>query len=207
MADLRTDFVDDVLDTAANLQRKYNLIENEDGTVSFEDVTVYLTTGDNFGANMLNEICAEINETKKLSGDGKTLVADAITAKGVETATDATFEVMAENITSMAEVQFNAGKASFTPTAQSQYKVLSGSGSQMVTFTFTFPTKVLGVASAYIIGIQNNYNYTAANSIGAYPIVWSISGNTLQMKVCVGSGESISWGTNYFKLQVTVWGY
>ena len=40
----------------------------------------------------------EINTLKKSVSDGKTKVANAITDKGVETATDATFDVMAENI-------------------------------------------------------------------------------------------------------------
>ena len=40
----------------------------------------------------------ETNKLKKSVSDGKTKVANAITDKGVETATDATFDVMAENI-------------------------------------------------------------------------------------------------------------
>ena len=39
-----------------------------------------------------------VNILKKSVSDGKTKVANAITDKGVETATDATFDVMAENI-------------------------------------------------------------------------------------------------------------
>ena len=39
-----------------------------------------------------------VNALKKSVSDGKTKVANAITDKGVETATDATFDVMAENI-------------------------------------------------------------------------------------------------------------
>lgn len=40
----------------------------------------------------------DINTLKKSVSDGKTKVANAITGKGVKTATDATFDVMAENI-------------------------------------------------------------------------------------------------------------
>ena len=43
-------------------------------------------------------IAGEINTLKKSVSDGKTLVATAITDKGVQTAADATFAVMAENI-------------------------------------------------------------------------------------------------------------
>lgn len=41
---------------------------------------------------------AEVDALKKSVSDGKTLVANAITAKGITTATDATFQQMASNI-------------------------------------------------------------------------------------------------------------
>ena len=46
----------------------------------------------------LTGVQTEVAEVKKELSDGMTLVADAITEKGVETATDATLEVMAGNI-------------------------------------------------------------------------------------------------------------
>ena len=46
----------------------------------------------------LTDVRTELADVKKELGDGMTLVANAITAKGVETATDATLEVMAGNI-------------------------------------------------------------------------------------------------------------
>ena len=54
----RTDYKDDVLNIEANTRRKYNIINNEDGTVSLEDVTVYLQRGDDFSAAILNTIFA-----------------------------------------------------------------------------------------------------------------------------------------------------
>ena len=56
MADLRTDYKDDILDLTQNTQRKYRMITNDDGTVSFEDVTVYSQIGDSFGAADVNTI-------------------------------------------------------------------------------------------------------------------------------------------------------
>lgn len=50
----------------------------------------------------LNAISTEIEALKKSVSDGKTEVADAITANGVETATDAEFAVMAENVNVLA---------------------------------------------------------------------------------------------------------
>ena len=57
---LKTNYKEDVLATA-NTKRKYNMITNDDGTVSFEDVTEYQQTGDNFGAGDVNQICEAVN--------------------------------------------------------------------------------------------------------------------------------------------------
>ena len=61
---LRTDYKDDILDLTQNAQRKYRMITNDDGTVSFEDVTVYSQVGDSFGASQLNEIANAVTRTK-----------------------------------------------------------------------------------------------------------------------------------------------
>lgn len=62
MADLKTNYKDDVLDTSANQLRKYQMITNDDGTVSFVDVTTYTQTGDSFGAKDINDVTGAINE-------------------------------------------------------------------------------------------------------------------------------------------------
>lgn len=61
---LRTDYKDDILDLTQNTQRKYRMITNADGTVSFEDATVYSQVGDSFGASQLNEIANAVTSTK-----------------------------------------------------------------------------------------------------------------------------------------------
>ena len=62
MVDLKTNYVDDVLDTSVNVKRKYNMIQNADGTVSFDDVTTYTQNGDSFGAKDINDTNAAVNE-------------------------------------------------------------------------------------------------------------------------------------------------
>lgn len=62
MADLKTNYVDDVLDTTKNQLRKYQQIQNDDGTVSFVDVTEYTRVGTSFGAKDINDTNAAINE-------------------------------------------------------------------------------------------------------------------------------------------------
>lgn len=54
---LKTNYKDDVYSG----NRKYNMINNSDGTVSFEDVTSYSKVGDTFGAGDINATNAAIN--------------------------------------------------------------------------------------------------------------------------------------------------
>ena len=72
MADLKTNYVDDVLDTTKNQLRKYQQIQNDDGTVSFVDVTEYTKVGTPFGAKDINDTNAAINDVNGKLGD-KTL--------------------------------------------------------------------------------------------------------------------------------------
>lgn len=62
MADLKTNYVDDVLDSNKNQFRKYQMIYNDDGTVSFVDVTTYTQNGDSFGAKDINDTNAAVNK-------------------------------------------------------------------------------------------------------------------------------------------------
>lgn len=62
MADLKTNYQDDVLDTSVNERRKYNMITNDDGTISLEDATVYSQEGDSFSAQDINNTNKRINE-------------------------------------------------------------------------------------------------------------------------------------------------
>ena len=61
MSDLPTNLKDDILDSSVNTRRKYNMIENPDGTVEFEDVTEYSQVGDEYGAGLINETNKQVN--------------------------------------------------------------------------------------------------------------------------------------------------
>lgn len=71
---LKVNYVDDILNTSKNTKRKYNMIQNSDGTVSFEDVTDYKQVGDSFGSADVNAQNKEINKIGNTSisgiGDG-----------------------------------------------------------------------------------------------------------------------------------------
>lgn len=61
MALLKTNYKDDILlDTSG--KRKYTMITNDDGTVSFVDATDYSQNGDTFGAADINATNKEVNE-------------------------------------------------------------------------------------------------------------------------------------------------
>ena len=57
----------------------------------------------------IDALKVEVAETKKSVADGKALIASAITDKGVTTESDATFQVMADNINKLAENKYSEG--------------------------------------------------------------------------------------------------
>ena len=60
---LPTNFTDDILDASMGGKRRYNLIQNSDGTVSLEDVTDYTQVGSDFGAGQINATNQAVNES------------------------------------------------------------------------------------------------------------------------------------------------
>lgn len=56
---LKTNYKDDII--SSGILRKYNMIHNSDGTVSFEDVTEYSQVGDTFGGADINATNAAVN--------------------------------------------------------------------------------------------------------------------------------------------------
>lgn len=59
---LPTNYQDDIIDTSVTDKRKYNFIENSDGTKSLEDVTAYTQIGSDYGATEINAQNQTINE-------------------------------------------------------------------------------------------------------------------------------------------------
>lgn len=76
MSTLRTDYIDDVFTG----KRKYEEINNGDGTVSFNDVTDYSQHGDKYGAAQINELNTIVNNldavTHKTTDTAETSIAD-----------------------------------------------------------------------------------------------------------------------------------
>lgn len=60
---LPVNFKDDILASSMGGKRRYNLIQNDDGTYSLEDVTEYTQTGSDFGAGQINATNQAVNES------------------------------------------------------------------------------------------------------------------------------------------------
>lgn len=60
-ATLPTNYKNDVMSAAMNNRRRYSMIHNDDGTVSFVDVTAYEQIGSDFGAAEINAMNEAIN--------------------------------------------------------------------------------------------------------------------------------------------------
>lgn len=60
---LPVNFKDDILEPSMGGKRRYNLIQNDDGTYSLEDVTDYTQTGSDFGAGQINATNQAVNES------------------------------------------------------------------------------------------------------------------------------------------------
>lgn len=75
MSALRTDYQDDVFSG----NRKYTMVNNGDGTVSFIDQTQYAQVGDSYGAAEINQQNQVINEKGVVTSPINIPVEDMIT--------------------------------------------------------------------------------------------------------------------------------
>jgi hypothetical protein len=66
-ANLPVNFKDDILKGNMNGKRRFNMIQNSDGTVSFEDVTEYTQVGSTFGAAQINATNEAVNNAADAS--------------------------------------------------------------------------------------------------------------------------------------------
>jgi len=120
MADLKTDFKDDIYQG----NRKYLQTKNEDGTVSFSDATQYEQEGDYFGANEINAISQAVNEAQnkadqafQSASNGKEVIKTAIAGKdpSVTIPTDATF---AQLVAAIGQIETGVNTDDATATAE-----------------------------------------------------------------------------------------
>ena len=179
---LPVDFQDDILAESMNGRRKYQMITNSDGTVSFVDVTEYTQVGSNFGqaqVNATNEAVNESADKNKIIDDKDDLVANsqagmmagALAVKAIrEELTQNMLRISVFNMTLkyssanvlMASVDHNLGVTPRACIAQ-----ISSSDGSLRAFGYALSAEA---TSSRIIG----YAYSASN--------WN-SGDTVDVKV------------------------
>ena len=76
---LATDFKDDIMQDTMNGKRRYRMVNNTDGTVSFEDATDYEQVGNSYGAGQINAT----NEAVNQSVDSNKLVKELSTISAI----------------------------------------------------------------------------------------------------------------------------
>ena len=181
---------------AANLDHMdAGILENAQ---TIGDKTKISGIGDGTVAGAIAANNLSLNNCLKSVSDGKKLVADAITAYGYQTATDASFETIAESAKHMGNVRYNNGYSvgynagtsagnyvqrsanvtyTLNPNGNNKY------GSEQV--SFVFPSKVLGVA---------NFTQTAAICY-CYITNISISNNVVTLTLEHAHGVNSSTNT------------
>lgn len=108
-ANLPVNFKDDILKENMNGKRRFNMIQNIDGTVSFEDVTDYAQVGSTFGAAQINAT----NEAVNNAADASKIIDDLDTIKANTQsgyiAGALAVKALSSNLKSLKIVQFETG--------------------------------------------------------------------------------------------------
>ena len=133
----------------------------EFGSVAAETVNPMLATEEGFAADALavknqfseqnknlNELVAEVDSLGESVSNGKTLVANAITAKGVSTSTSATFSTMATNI----------GKIKTTPTSFTSKPLESNKTISGLTVGATYILNIADLQNTKVTSIKSGAN-------------------------------------------------
>lgn len=108
-ANLPVNFKDDILKENMNGKRRFNMIQNSDGTVSFEDVTEYTQVGSTFGAAQINATNEAVNnaaDASKIIDDLDTIKANT---KAGYIAGALAVKALSSNLKALKIVQFETG--------------------------------------------------------------------------------------------------
>ena len=115
----------------------------------------------------------QVNELFQSVSNGKTLVANAITGKGVSTATDATFATMATNISKI--TNYTASEKKALATAITNKGVSTSS-------TASFSTMATNIGKISVSGYTEETKSYTTTSSGITPLTITFSANVLGVK-------------------------
>lgn len=224
MADtLKTDYVDDVLDTSINTNRKYKLINNADGTVSFEDVTEYLTNGDNYGAKDINEQNTFINNLKESFSQALADLRNTAIAQAVGVVASDTF---AQIVTKLGAI-VNRGKVTKALTGGETYTIPQGyhdgtgtvsapaqtgtysattNGTHDMGATNTYRYVSVSVPTALSYYTQQNYAQTGTKNTVSVSVIVGVTYVVVRMCAVFGSGSN-RWSKANFSGGTIIYDY
>lgn len=160
-----TTLKDDVLDTSVNESRKYTMITNSDGTVSFIDVTSYSTNGSTFTMGSINVQNGAINDMDddstslaEIVDEYVTAIADELTTLGANTLVTDTVDTFVSNIETVSDTYYANGVSAVKVGTAVASNVLSG-------YTFTNSSSVglsgtMANNGAVSVSISEGNSYT-----------------------------------------------
>lgn len=124
---LKTDYKDYQFQEGETL-RKYQQISNDDGTISFRDVTSYQQEGDRFSASDINSTNAKVNELDQTVGDIKTDVSGLQTDVSTLKSNTNTLQ------TSVSNINTRLNGLTFIALTQTEYDALSTKDNNTIYF-------------------------------------------------------------------------
>lgn len=124
---LKTDYKDYQFQEGETL-RKYQQISNDDGTISFRDVTSYQQEGDRFSASDINSTNAKVNELDQTVGGIKTDVSGLQTDVSTLKSNTNTLQTSVSNITK------RLNGLTFIALTQTEYNALSTKDANTIYF-------------------------------------------------------------------------
>lgn len=108
-ANLPVNFKDDILKENMNGKRRFKMIQNSDGTVSFEDVTDYTQVGSTFGAAQINATNTAVNNAADASKIIDSLDTIKANTQSGYIAGALAVKALSSNLKSLKIVQFETG--------------------------------------------------------------------------------------------------
>lgn len=170
---LPTNYKDDVLATSMGKKRRYNLIQNDDGTISLEDATEYTQVGDNYGAAQLNATNQAVNES----------VDQAKIIDSLDDISANTQPGMVAGALAVAELNGKSGKLIENQSDYQVYTLLDGK---------------VKVVSGSVIRTGVGKNYIALFTAEQLKNYFGVTVNTTRLSVSTFNGDDVSQAVQFY---------
>lgn len=170
---LPTNYKDDVLATSMGKKRRYNLIQNDDGTISLEDATEYTQVGDNYGAAQLNATNQAVNES----------VDQAKIIDSLDDISANTQPGMVAGALAVAELKGKSGKLIENQIDYQEYTLLGGK---------------VKVISGSVIKTGVGKNYIALFTAEQLKDYFGVTVNTTRLSISTFNGDDASQAVQFY---------